>query len=109
MKTFEQIANWEFHNKGKLVQKLTPDQIAKICDSPELVFGCRIGGMWSGGHPNLEMGNLCPKYPKATLVVYYSWPSVHVQVYHEKIWSGQLGTSPKYDRIVADFVKSLNN
>lgn len=108
MKTFEQITSWEFCSKGKLIRTLTKDQIKIICDSKDFIFDWRIGDMWCGHYPHLRMGELCPEYHEARLVMQYTYPSVCVQVYHDNIWSGKLGTSPKYDQIVAAFAKFLD-
>lgn len=109
MKKFEEITNWEFHNKGKFIQKFTSEQIKTICDMTDGSLNCRVGGMWSGTYAHPEMGHLCPGYPKAKLVVYKKGSAVLVQVYHTNIWSGRLGISPKYDKIVAEFVKFLDS
>lgn len=109
MKTFEQVTNWEFRNRGKLVRKLTQDQICIIADLIDDTLDCRVGDVLIGMYSYPLISQICPKYPKDKLVIYRCGDAIFIQVHHKKMWDGPLGTAPGYDRIVNSFTKFLNS
>lgn len=109
MISFEQVVNWEFHSRGKLVRKLTQSQINKVANIFDTDLGYRVGDMLVGTYSYPTISQLFPGYPKAKLVVYKSCGVIFVQVYHKRIWDEPLEYAPNYDKVVKDFTKFLDN